>query len=499
MKYKTIFEIFPNYSEKEIINVINKLSINSQELLYEAFGPDLKTPSTLTNQNRQKILKAIIYNIQKILNKKQKTKKIREKQIQLTNNIITDTIKRIDYEPLTLIQEKTWLKKLKLAYYYKVDEKTKKKYFDYYCSVNQSFKEKYDNAEEKEKKELLEKAIEDANEERKKFIENNQRLILKMVYKNTSNVPKEELMQEANIGLAKAVEKFDIETGNKFSTYARWWIQQSINRYIENNGKAIRIPSHKILNINKIKNAENSFFEKNHRKPTIEELSIETGINEEKIKNLKSNIFYDMEPISLNMPLNDTNKSETLESLIEDEKAEFEDNVIENMFAQQMKDIIKTLSINEQIILNMRMGLLDGKIYTYNEIVEQIGFDVFKIRKMERKSLKKIKEEYEKIVENPSYKKKIIKIQEAPKPKTDGNIISKKEIQNIIMYEYSALDNLSKNIIFLKYKYSYNNQELCNILNITEKQIILAEKVLLLNIKYQIKEKKNEKNKVKSL
>ena len=247
-KGKNLFELFEEYTEEEIIKAFNELTVNIKELLIQTYGPDLKekiNTDNLTTRKKRILETTLEKTLIRQLKSSKKTDKKDKNQISLSNDIITDTINRLDYKPLTKNQETIWLKKLKLAFYYNVDKETQKKYIKYYCEVKPKFKEKYENAKEKEKQHLLQEAIKDANEEKKKFIENNERLIIRAVYKNNDEIPKEELMQEANIGLIRALEKFDIETNYKFSTYAIWWIKQSINRYVANNGKAIRIPSPK--------------------------------------------------------------------------------------------------------------------------------------------------------------------------------------------------------------------------------------------------------------
>lgn len=399
-KGKNLFELFPEYTEEEIIKAFNELTVNIKELLIQTYGPDLKEKINTDNltSRKKRILET---TLQKTLIRQLKSSKKRNKkdknQVNLSNDIITDTYNRLDYKPLTKNQETRWLKKLKLAFYYNVDKETQKKYIKYYCEVKPKFKEKYENADEKEKEKLLKEAIKDANEEKKKFLENNERLIITAIYRNNDDIPKEELMQEANIGLIKALEKFDIETDYKFSTYAVWWIKQSINRYIANNGKTIRVPSNTLIQQKKLIIAQAELEEQLQRKPTIEELAKYTNISKKMIKLMQENLAYQTNLVSLNEPFQTKSmeKETTLENSIPDETSDFTEETENKIIIEELKEIIKKLDKNSQFIINMRMGLIDGKVHTLDEIASHLGVTREGVRLSEIRILKKIKEKYE--------------------------------------------------------------------------------------------------------
>ena len=399
-KDKNLFELFPEYTEEEIINAFNELTVNVKEILTQAYGPNLNekiNTDNLTNR-RKKILETTLQKtLKNQLENNKKRKRKNRKQVILSNDIITDTFNKLDYKPLTKNQETRWLKKLKLAFYYDVDPETQKKYLNYYFEVKPRFKEKYENASEEEKEKLLQKAIEDANEEKKKFIENNERLIITAVYRNNDDMPKEDLMQEANIGLIRALEKFDIETNNKFSTYATWWIIQSINKYIANNGKTIRVPSNTLIQQRKLLRIQAELEEQLKRKPTIKELAKHMHTSENNIKILQDNLAYQTNLVSLNETIQtkSTGEKTPLENTIADKTSDFTEEIENKLIMEELKEIIKKLDEKSQFIINMRMGFYDGKVHNLDEIGTQLNVSKETVRQSIIRILKKIKEEYE--------------------------------------------------------------------------------------------------------
>lgn len=397
-KNKNLFELFSEYTEEEIINAFNELTVNVKEILIKTYGPNLNEKINTDNltSRKKRILET---TLQKTLKRQLENNKKRnsKKQAILSNDIITDTFNKLDYKPLTKNQETRWLKKLKLAFYYDVDKETQKKYLNYYCEVKPRFKEKYENASEEEKEKLLQEAIEDANKEKKKFIENNERLIITAVYRNNDDISKEDLMQEANIGLIRAIEKFDIETNNKFSTYAIWWIKQSINKYIANNGKTIRVPSNTLIQQRKLLRIQIELEKQLNRKPTIKELAKHMNTSKNNIKILQDNLAYQTNLISLNEPIqtNTTEEKIPLENTIADETSDFTEEVDNKLIIEKLKKIIEKLDEKSKFIINMRMGFYDGKVHTLDEIGTQLGITREAVRQSEIRILKKIKEEYE--------------------------------------------------------------------------------------------------------
>ena len=491
---KNLFEEFPEYSEEKILKIVNELTPAIKEILMEVYGPDLKQKrdSKKLSKRKNDILETTIKKT--IIMQLNKPKRKRKYEFILSGSIIDDTIKRIEYKPLTKNQETIWIKKAKLAFYYEVDEETQRKYFEYYCEAKPRFKEKYEKANEEEKQKLLKKAIEDSTIEKNKFLENNQRLILTVIYKtNDLSLSKEELMQEANIGLIKALEKFDIEADNKFSTYATWWIKQSINRYIENNGKTIRVPSYLQIEQHKILTKTNELRDKLKRTPTIEEIAEETELSEKRIKLIRENLAYQTNIKSLNEPLltNNNEKGETLENLIPDNNSNFTDEIEQKLLVNYLQKIIKKLNKTSQVIINMRMGFYDGTPHTLEEVAQHLNISREKVRKIEIETLKQIKSEYEKKQDNFS-SKTIVENNE------EKNKTTKEQIYNIIASEIDALNKIEQYVLIMKYKLLYDDKTAALILNKSEDEIRKIEKKALRNVR-RLLDKKAKNNKRKTL
>ena len=390
---KNLFEFLSNYKKEEILKAYNKLQHKYQNILSSLFGKKLTKKINIESLNENEINNLI--KILRIIKRKIKENK-KDDKVYLTDNIITDTINKIEYKPLTKEQEIRWIKKIKLSFYYEVDEKTKEEFFKYYCEVKPRFKQQYDNANEEEKNQLLKKAIKDSKEEKNKFLINNQRLILSHIYKIKTTIPKEDLLQEANIGLIRAILLFDISRNNKFSTYAIWRIKQSVNRYIADTERLIRIPSNLFITQKKVLKIAIELEKKLNRTPTIQELSLASDLSEEKINEIYNNIYYQSKPISLSTPLQekDMDRGAIIENLIPDETSEFEDSINDLLLANEIKQKLEKLNEKEKIIIQMRYGLYDGKPYTLEEIGKKFNVTRERIRQIEKNILEQIKEDY---------------------------------------------------------------------------------------------------------
>lgn len=491
-KEKNFFELFPEYTEKEIKKAFNKLTPKSKEIIIEVFGPNLKEKANLENLTKRKreILYTIINKSLKRYLEKNNKKEIPKPRLYFKNDLISETFRKIEYKPLTKEEETTCLKKIKLSYYYTVDEKTKKLYLKYYCEVNPSFKEKYNQADEKEKQLLLKEAIEDAREERKKFIKNNERLILLIVNKINDTLSKEELFQEGNLGLMKAIERFDVEVENKFSTYAIWWIKHYINRYIINNKETIRVPSNTYSKQIKIIKATEELYSILHRKPTTQELSEKTKIPEKRIREIQLKMST-LIPQSLSERIT-SDDDDTLEDLIQDSNSEFETKVEEKIILENIKTIIEKLSEKNQMILSMRMGFYDGKVYTLDEVAKYFGVTREAIRQAEIKILKKIRNDLEK--QSSIAGRKIIKdeIQKMQESKEESQ-----RLRTLLLTEITQLDETTKLIIELKYKYKLSEEDIEKKFGITKREIKRREKKAFILIKERLKNNQNSKQKRK--
>jgi len=240
-----------------------------------------------------------------------------------------------------------------------------------------------------EERARLEKLVEEGKAAREHLIKANTRLVVSIAKKYMGRgVPFLDLIQEGNLGLMKAVEKFDYRRGYRFSTYATWWIRQTITRAIADQGRTIRVPVHMSDRIRRLYKTARRLEQEHGRKPTPEEIAEEMDLEPRKVQWM---LKVSWRPLSLERPVGEEEDSE-LGSFIEDDSTPTPtQSAYQHLLAEKLEEVLNTLTPREARILRLRFGLQNGRSYTLEEVGQKFGLTRERIRQIEGKALRRLR------------------------------------------------------------------------------------------------------------
>lgn len=304
------------------------------------------------------------------------------------DDIHTDSkyyLDKINYKKLSRQEENKVIKKSKLSFYYSKDttDELKNLYLKYF--LEDDYKDTYFDDE------ILKKMIGESKKWRDKFLMNNQFLIIKRALKYANKIQSLSVMElviEGNIGMLRALEKFDVEKGYRFSTYATMWIRQAIENAIANQDKLVRAPIHFNDSIKKVKKVRNELYESLHREPSVEEISVASGIKTDTVKDALHFDDYMWIPSSLDRVI-DNDRFITVGDTLKNDEDDFTDFVNDKVDLEMinrlfLNDNFDSLMIN---VLKLKYGFIDDVCHSYGEISKMLNIDYYRVIYLEKQGL----------------------------------------------------------------------------------------------------------------
>jgi RNA polymerase primary sigma factor len=235
----------------------------------------------------------------------------------------------------------------------------------------------------------LQRAVDLGNDARRRLVEANLRLVVSVARRSINRgIPLGDLIQEGNIGLMRAVEKFDYRRGFKFSTYATWWIRQAVSRALADHSRTIRIPVHMVETINKYVRTSSGLQQELGREPTIEELGLAMEVPAERIREI---IRILPQPMSIDTTVGDDQEALLSDFIIDEDAPPMDEAATRVMLRMQVQAVLNSLTPRERRVVELRFGLEGDKLYTLSEIGEELGVTRERIRQIETKALRKLR------------------------------------------------------------------------------------------------------------